>query len=781
MTHPTPELATRLDAALSPDPRRVIARLFVPGEDAAPVRTRTSALIERIARLGDDETSQLLDQTLKRFGDRHHDLESTFRHHYDLVHHRVAQTSDLSPAARLIVGAYFTHEYSVEAAALCNPSAVAHPDQSNLDDDQLRVAVSLRQIGEGHLSSIGFATAVIGPGGRLVVADRSGPLVTGHHVSTHHRRDLLTAGLAEAGCDNEVSATVLGTLPARFDDADFERVLAHLPADLLTRTSTQNTLEQLRRTVASSYAMTFPDGVPLHQRVIWPAIPAESNGMEDARFVRFTDDDGVSTYQATYTAYDGHRISPRMVTSDDLRHFRMTPMRGPAARNKGIALFPRTVGGRRLALCRTDGETLGLTALDGANRWQAPVPLHAPHRGWELTQVGNCGSPIETDAGWLVLTHGVGPMRRYAIGALLLDLREPHRVIAELPGPLLAPDETERDGYVPNVVYSCGGLLHDGTLWLPYGASDARVEFASVALAPLIDAMSESEPRRVAENRRVREHGDMPGRQVRVGCEFVYVADVATPTVFQVQPRHGENAVITDQRWSITPDTPARSYTDLYGNPCLRLVLPAGTSTLRYEATALVPDTTEEVDPHAPELSPQDLPDDTLIYTLPSRYCLPDMLGDEAWTRFGSLPPGYGRVQAICDHVNGHLEFRYGSSTAQSTSADVNASGFGVCRDFTHLAIAFCRALNIPARYVFGYLPDLDIEPDAAPMDFAAWMEVWLGDRWWTFDPRNNRPRKGRILIGRGRDASDVAMATTFGGPRLESMAVHAHETARTK
>jgi transglutaminase-like putative cysteine protease len=176
------------------------------------------------------------------------------------------------------------------------------------------------------------------------------------------------------------------------------------------------------------------------------------------------------------------------------------------------------------------------------------------------------------------------------------------------------------------------------------------------------------------------------------------------------------------------------------------------------------------------ELPPEELPDGVLIYTLPSRYCLPDMLGDEAWSLFGAMPAGYSRVRAICDYVNGHLTFEYGMSGPLTTAADVNASGFGVCRDFTHLAISFCRALNIPARYVFGYLPDIDVPPDPAPMDFAAWMEVWLGDRWWTFDPRNNRRRKGRILIGCGRDASDVAMVTTFGAPLLESMTVQAQE-----
>jgi predicted GH43/DUF377 family glycosyl hydrolase len=484
-----PDLATRLDLTLAPDPQRVIVKLFVPGEDDVLVRTRAAALIDRVAGLDEEETSRLLDETLKSFGGRHHDLKTTFQHHYELVHHRVMPSSDLSPTGRLLVGAYFSHEYAVEAAALCNPSMVAHPDQSNLDRGQLRAAISLRQIGEGHVSSIGFATAIIGPGAELDVADRSGPLLTGRRGSALHHRDLLAAGLAEEGWDNEVSATVLGSLPERFDEDDFERALGRLPMDLLTRHTTQSTLEQLRRTTAASYALTFPADVVLDQRVLWPTAPAESNGMEDARFVRFVADDGEPVYHATYTAFDGRHIGARMLSTDDFLHFEVAPLRGPAARNKGMALFPRTVGGRQLALCRSDGETLGLTVLDRLHQWQQPAPLHGPRRSWELIQVGNCGSPLETEAGWLVITHGVGPMRRYAIGALLLDLHRPKRVIAELPGVLLSPDETERDGYVPNVVYSCGALLHDGTVWLPYGASDARVGFARIAVTTLIDAM----------------------------------------------------------------------------------------------------------------------------------------------------------------------------------------------------------------------------------------------------------------------------------------------------
>jgi transglutaminase-like putative cysteine protease len=261
-----------------------------------------------------------------------------------------------------------------------------------------------------------------------------------------------------------------------------------------------------------------------------------------------------------------------------------------------------------------------------------------------------------------------------------------------------------------------------------------------------------------------------------VGCTFVEVARVPTATVFQVEPVLDQPAQITGERWTSEPEIDSRTYLDCYGNRCRRLVLPAGSTTLRYRAEVVVADAAEDVDEDAPEVPPAELPDEVLLYTLPSRYCLPDVLGNEAWSRFGHLAPGYRRVQAVCEYVHKHLTFAYGSSTALSTAVDVHASRYGVCRDFTHLAVSLCRALNIPARYVFGYLPELDIPSRGLPMDFAAWMEVWLGDRWWTFDPRNGERRKGRVLIGRGRDAADVAMSTAYGSPRLESMTVVAEE-----
>ena len=271
----------------------------------------------------------------------------------------------------------------------------------------------------------------------------------------------------------------------------------------------------------------------------------------------------------------------------------------------------------------------------------------------------------------------------------------------------------------------------------------------------------------------------MGQRTVLVGCDFVESSQWPVSAVFQVEPVKDQPAEIVSSEWASDPAIENHNYLDLYGNPCRRLTIPVGRSVISYRATAVVPDATEDVDLDAPEMLPSELPDDVLLYTLPSRYCLPDVLGQEAWTRFADVTPGYGRVQAICDYVHNHLQFAYGSSTARTTAADVHESRYGVCRDFTHLAVSLCRALNIPARYVFGYLPEIEVEQKRGlPMDFAAWMEVWLGNRWFTFDPRNNEPRKGRVLIGRGRDAADVAMLTTFGAPYLQSMTVIAEEAA---
>jgi transglutaminase-like putative cysteine protease len=263
---------------------------------------------------------------------------------------------------------------------------------------------------------------------------------------------------------------------------------------------------------------------------------------------------------------------------------------------------------------------------------------------------------------------------------------------------------------------------------------------------------------------------------IRVGCEFSYAATWPTPTVLLVQPHPQVAHTVVRDKWKLTPPLPMHPYQDIYGNLCQRIVLPAGEPVLSYDALVEVPDTRDEVAPDAPQLPVEDLPDDVLLYTLPSRFCLSDVLSDTAWQLFGNTKPGWERVQAICDWVHTTIRFQYGSSTGLTTAVEIYEQKVGVCRDFTHLAVTFCRALNIPTRYVFGYIPDIGVPPPYAPMDFCAWMEVYLGGRWWTFDPRNNEPRVGRVLIGRGRDALDVAMVTCYGSPTLKQMTVWADE-----
>jgi transglutaminase-like putative cysteine protease len=264
--------------------------------------------------------------------------------------------------------------------------------------------------------------------------------------------------------------------------------------------------------------------------------------------------------------------------------------------------------------------------------------------------------------------------------------------------------------------------------------------------------------------------------QIRVGCEFRYEATWPTPAVMQVQPHQDAEQRVLHEAWLLTPPLALRAFADLYGNTCQRLVMSPGSQVLGYDATVEVSGRADEVAPDAVQHPVEELPAEVLHYTLPSRFCLSDALSDMAWQLFGAVEPGWVRVQAICDWVHGNIRFQYGASNSLTTSADVCVAGVGVCRDFAHLAVTFCRALNIPARYVFGYLPDIGVPAPDDPMDFCAWMEVYLSGRWWTFDPRNNEPRIGRVLVGRGRDALDVAMVTTYGSPRLEQMTVWADE-----
>ena len=468
----------------------MVARLFLPGEELAQPRSRAGAIVARLLALPEDEVQRMAVRVLRDFSGRHCDFPGLLATNAGIISSRLEDAPTLTDARAAVLGAAFTAEYAVEGAALCNPSAVLHPDQTSLRPGQVRVLLSLRGIGEGHVSSIGFCSAVVGPGATWSFEARPLPLVPGTTAGGRWRRAHFRAVLTDEGAIDELASTVLRALPTTFEPADLEIALAKVPPGLVGRGSHHATADHLRQLASSAYEVTFPGDISLEQQVLLPAAAEESHGMEDARFVRFVDDDGKADYRATYTAYDGRNIAPRLLTSPDLRVFRAHRLTGPAARNKGMALFPRLVAGRHVALCRTDGETTGVASSKDGYVWGEPRVVQAPTTSWELLQVGNCGPPIETGRGWLVLTHGVGPMRTYAIGAILLDLDDPTRLVARLDEPLLRPTESERDGYVPNVLYSCGAIVHEGVLWLPYGIGDARVAVASVLLEELLDRMS---------------------------------------------------------------------------------------------------------------------------------------------------------------------------------------------------------------------------------------------------------------------------------------------------
>lgn len=481
---------TRLPLRLRPDPSRVVARLFLPGQEMmGNGESRAAGVLKRILALSDDDVAQAVDEVLAGFDGRHRGFRSTLEGHFDVVAHRLGGSVSPSPERRLLIGAFFTSEYSVEAAALCNPSIVLAPDQAGVPPGEARFVMSLRGIGEGHISSIEFRTGVLGAAGEVHLDDPGPYLVPGRPLPTVYDRELFRGKLAEMGHHGESASFVLDSLPARFTPDQLDLALADLEAQIVTHSSVRATTEDFLRVAFCNYDTDFPPDSAIAERVLLPMAPAESHGMEDARFVRFVEPDGTVTYYATYTAFDGVHVAGQMLQTEDFRHFRVTQLTGPAAKNKGLALFPRRIGGHYVALSRWDRECNSLAFSADCRSWTAATTIQAPERPWELLQLGNCGSPIETAEGWLVLTHGVGPMRVYSIGAVLLDLDDPTRMLGRLPVPLMEPDDSERNGYVPNVVYSCGAVLHGDSLVVPYGISDATIGIAVVDLGELLDRL----------------------------------------------------------------------------------------------------------------------------------------------------------------------------------------------------------------------------------------------------------------------------------------------------
>jgi predicted GH43/DUF377 family glycosyl hydrolase len=468
-----------------PDSKRVLVRPFISSDPA-----KVEHIIARALSLSESEVETQLDILRADFATRHIDIESCWRRHFSMVRSHLGEQAVSFPR-QLYIGALFSGEYALESAALFNPSIVPHPDQSGVGDHSLRFVLSLRATGEGHISSIEFRSGVIYQDASITI-DGVSPLVSAPDVEENpsYRKSMFVHKLKEMGFENEWSQRIMEPLAGDFTHEELEHSMrGELGESEEHRREVERTRECMNWLAHSNYEVHFPPIVSLSQRIIFPVSANESNGIEDARFVRFVDDDGSVCYYATYTAYNGRAILPQLIETPDFKNFRVRTLNGNAVQNKGMALFPRRINGKCAMISRQDDENLFLMISDNPHFWNDPELLVTPRQPWEFVKIGNCGSPIETEAGWLLLTHGVGPMRRYCLGAMLLDLEDPGRVLGCLQWPLVEPTGEEREGYVPNVVYSCGAMVHNGRLILPYALSDTSSTIGIVDLRELLDAL----------------------------------------------------------------------------------------------------------------------------------------------------------------------------------------------------------------------------------------------------------------------------------------------------
>ena len=468
------------------DSSRVITRLHLPdGEHRIP------KIIQRVVDLPDTTAEDLLAQIMLDFSERHRDIKRVFGLHLNKVKDYVPRNAVLSDTKRALIGAYFTMEYSIESAALFNPSIVPHPDQRHLDKGSLRFIMSLRATGEGHVSSVVFRSGLLDQDNTILFDPISDYVETPNlQLDPVYDRHLFQLKLNEMTAGNEVTAHLLNQLSENFTYNELKEKVGALTSQPVFSEAHQNeTFEIMYWLANSNYEMSFRPDHRISERIIFPVSENESKGIEDARFVQFFDDDGEVTYYATYTAYNGFKILPQLLETKDFIKFNILTLNGRAIQNKGMALFPRKIDGSYIMLSRQDGENNRIMFSDNIHFWQESEIIQEPTRPWEFIQIGNCGSPLETDKGWIVLTHGVGPMRQYCIGAMLLDLENPAKIIARLEEPLLTPYEEERDGYVPNVVYTCGAIIHNNEMVIPYAMADTMSGIATVGVSELINCM----------------------------------------------------------------------------------------------------------------------------------------------------------------------------------------------------------------------------------------------------------------------------------------------------
>lgn len=482
--------AIRKNIKFLPDSSRVVARYFMNGEE------RTKELIGRILMMSNLEVNNTLEQINREFARRHRNISTLFLKHYDkaknIIKHMHINDADLSDERKMLIGSYLTMEYSIESAAFFNPSIVEDFDQSGLEKGEKRVVISFRATGEGHVSSIVFRRGILDKDNNLRmmrIGDSIEKAEVLHKMMFNKKRIL--SKLTEMHT-LDIYSSIMLDLPDLFEYSVFKDLLKKELANPNISKEKKEAYDEVLWLMNSFYDIQFKHDSDISERVIFPISDAESRGIEDARFVRFVDDDGSESIMGTYTAYNGHTILPKLITTEDFYTFRVMPLYGEGSLGKGMALFPKKINGKYAMLGRMDGVNNYLMYSPRPNEWKNPQLIQKPEYAWEFTQIGNCGSPLWTEQGWLVLTHGVGAMRRYCIGASLFDLDDPSKEIGRLPEPLLTPLEEEREGYVPNVVYSCGSLIHNNSLILPYAVSDYSSTYAVVDLTELLEALMDS-------------------------------------------------------------------------------------------------------------------------------------------------------------------------------------------------------------------------------------------------------------------------------------------------
>ena len=474
---------------INPDPKRVIARFFFNGND------RAKEIIQRVMTLDEDTTFGIVSPLLQEYSKRHRNITRALNRHCSKLKPLFTELDidydTLTVYRKLLIGSYFTHEYSIESAAFFNPSIVEDPDQTELQEGQRRVIISFRAVGEGHISSITFRRALIDQANNISVLPAGSYIDEAEIVrNAVYNKKLFFEKAAVTQIDINVLNELESKLDHHFEYANLRRIIND-SQKLHESDMKKLEYDKVLWLADSYYEIVFSLDTDISDRVIFPISEYERKGIEDARFVHFKNEDGSAVYYATYTAYDGSLIMPKLLQTNDFYNFKIMPLYGAGAQNKNLALFPRKINGKFAMISRIDGCNNYIMYSDKINIWEKPIKLQEPKFSWEFIQIGNCGSPIETKKGWIVITHGVGPMRRYVLGASLLKLDDPEVEIGRLKEPLLIPNSDEREGYVPNVLYSCGALVHNGKLIIPYGVSDSSTAFAEVDLNELINKLIE--------------------------------------------------------------------------------------------------------------------------------------------------------------------------------------------------------------------------------------------------------------------------------------------------